>query len=864
MNRHNTPPRLAAWLLERLRPHGDRDIVLGDFEEEYNYLRTRYGAGYARRWYARQVLFSLPGFLTQLLTWSVIMLQNYLKIAFRNLFRHGRYTVINVVGLAVALACCIVAYLNYEFSYGYDVFHENAERIYRVNSTRIVNDDAQEWGITPMPLGPILEAEFPFVEKQARISRTQGVFQYGDKVLNETVHFADPALLEMFTFPLKQGLPDVLRDPNKIVVSQELAVKYFGQENPMDRQVTIRFNDEVRTYTVGAVVEKIPRNSSIQFDILTHYDNLRAFGELDDWKRWGLVTFIEVSDPAPLAALNDRLTPYLDLQNAARPDWEIERFYFVPLPEMFLTSEATRAYILVEGMHPAAIVAPSIIAVLLLLMACFNFMNTAIAFAGKRLKEIGVRKVVGGMRRQLIGQFMGESMLLCVLAFGLALLLAEVFAPAYSSLWPYLDLQIDYADNAPLLGFLAALLLVTGVLAGAYPAVYISSFNPVNILKGRQQLAGLNLFTRALLTAQLTIAVLVILGSIVFTNNARYQETVDIGYDRDMVLIVILDEPERFAPFRDAIVQNPNILSVAGSRNHISYSTSGALVETEPTENREVVKSEVDMYRVGENYVETMGLTLLGGRNFDPDMDTDFTDAVLVNETLARELAWAEPVGQVMKIDSVRYEVIGLVGDFHDNGLWAPVDPCVFRLTTLDEYYFLTARVQGDDLIATNAFLAETWARIVPDHPYEGYYQDDVLAEAMLINRSIKTVFYYIALLAIVIAAAGLFAMVSLNIARRTKEIGIRKVLGASVLHISRLINAPFILMLLIASVLASVAGYYTFEMLLDSIWAYHVGMGVLPFVLATVLIFLIALVTVGGRVYKISSANPVNALRYE
>ena len=331
-----------------------------------------------------------------------------------------------------------------------------------------------------------------------------------------------------------------------------------------------------------------------------------------------------------------------------------------------------------------------------------------------------------------------------------------------------------------------------------------------------------------------------------------------------MVLAVLLDEPERFGPYRDAIVQNPNILSVAGSRSHVSYSTFGAVVENEPTETREAVKSEVDIYLVGEDYVETMGLTLLDGRGFDPDMDTDFTNAVLVNETLARELGWAEPVGQFMTIDSTRYEVIGMLEDFHDNGLWDPVDPCAFRLTTLDNFYYLTARVQGDDLIAANAFLAETWAQIAPDAPYEGRYQDDVMAEAMLINRSIKTVFYYIAMLAIVIAAAGLFAMVSLNIARRTKEIGIRKVLGASVLHISGLINAPFILMLLIASVLASVAGYFTLDLMLDSIWTYHVGMGVLPFMLATLLIFVIALVTVGGRIYKISTANPVPALRYD
>ena len=566
-----------------------------------------------------------------------------------------------------------------------------------------------------------------------------------------------------------------------------------------------------------------------------------------------------------MADLSDRLTAYIGLQNTARPDLEFERFYFVPFAEMFLTSDATRAYILTESLHPAAIVSPAVIAMLLLLMACFNFMNTAIAFAGKRLKEIGVRKVMGGLRRQLIGQFMGESMLLCVIAFALALLLAEIFAPAYSSLWPYLDLQVDYVDNAPLLVFLAALLLATGLIAGAYPAFYISSFNPVNILKGRQQLAGLNLFTRTLLTIQLSIAVMVILAGIVFTNNARFQETVDLGYDREMVLMVPLGEPERYTTYRDALVQNPDILNVAGSRSHIGYSAFGRVAETLPTSQGEPIKGEIDVYLIGEGYLETMGLRIVEGRAFDLDMDTDFTDAVMVNQTFARQFGLAEPVGQTIIIDSTRYEVVGVFEDFLDAGVWDVVDPGALRLTTPDQYFYLSARVRSDRLEEANAFLRQTWQRLVPEEPYDGLSQnEEVLAEAKTINRGIKTTFFYIALLAIVIAAAGLFGLMSLTIARRTKEIGIRKVLGASVFSVGRLINKDFIVMLLIASVAGSVAGYFVIKMLLDSIWAYHGGVGLLPSLLATLLMFVIALTTVGWQVYKIATSNPVQALRYE
>jgi len=867
MKRYDTPPPLAAWFLERLRPHGDGDILAGDFEEEFHYLRTRHSARYARWWYRGQVVWSLPGFMTQRIIWSGIMLRNYLNIAGRNLLRNGHYTAINLVGLAIALACCIVAYLNHDFNYSFDAFHENGDRIYRVNSIRVVNGQEQRWGLTPMPLGPAMASELAAVEQAVRLSRNNGVFQYGDKVFNETVFFADEAFFDLFTFPMKQGSANALRDPTQVILSEALATRYFGEDDPLGRPITLRFNEIVRTFTVGAVAQPIPKNSSIQFDVLTRYDNLRAVAgdDLDDWGRWGFVTFIQVSDRDQLAALRQQLQPYLALQNAARPDWPIERFYFDPLPQNFLTSYDLYGYILTESLHPAAVVSPAVLAVLLLLMACFNFMNTAIAFAGKRLKEIGIRKVIGGRRHQLIGQFMGESMLLCTLAFGLALLLATIFAPAYSSLWPNIDLEANYSENMPLLAFLVVLLLVTGLMAGAYPALYISRFNPVSILKGRHRLGGMNALTRTLLTAQLSIAVLLFVSGIVFTQNARFQETVDLGYDRERVLTVPLaGQPERFGPYRDVLSQNPDLLRIAGSRNHIGLSALGRLVKVDATDQREALTQDVTVYEVGENYLETMGLRVAAGRAFDAHREADVIAAVMVNETFARTVGWARPVGQMVEMDSLRYEVVGVLEDFYDGGVWNPVDPTLLKLAPPASYAYLTVRVRPDDLDAANNFLRETWRRLSPDDPYGGRYQEEVMAEASLINRSIKTVFYYLSGIAVVIAAAGLFALVSLTIARRTKEIALRKVLGASVLSIGHLINREFLVMLLLASGIASAAGYYTLDLMLDSIWAYHVDLGVLPFLGATLAIFLMAALTVGGRVYTTATANPIHALRYE
>ncbi|MFQ5675396.1 MAG: ABC transporter permease [bacterium] len=327
------------------------------------------------------------------------MFKNFMKIAFRNLVKNRLYAIINIVGLSVALACCIVAYVNYQFADGFDAFHENADKIYRINSIKMVNNRAQKWGITPMPLGPAIQKDFAGVERAVRITEERIVLRHEDKVFNENVYLVDSGFLDMFTYPLKYGSPEALQQKNRLVISEALALKYFGDVNPVGKQVTVRSgNGRTHAFEIGAVAEKEPLNSSIRFSILANYENVLEFTDVDDlnsWRRWGMVTFIQVTDPAIIGGLENQLGPYLNIQNEARPDWPIVRFYFDPLREAAMHARDLFSDPLTDGMHPAAILGPSITAFLLLLMACFNFMNTSIAFSNKRLKEIGVRKVLG-------------------------------------------------------------------------------------------------------------------------------------------------------------------------------------------------------------------------------------------------------------------------------------------------------------------------------------------------------------------------------------------------------------------------------------------------------------------------------------
>jgi len=793
------------------------------------------------------------------------MFKNYFKVAYRNLLHNKLYAIVNIFGMGVAIAFCIVAYLNHSYNYTFDTFHKNAKKIYRVKIVRLFNGQEQAWGISPRPLAPALAADFAAVERTVRLSRSTAAFRYGENVLTETILHTDPTFFEMFDFPLKYGSAEVLRDKSKLVLSEDLAHKYFGDENPIGKQVTLRYSDGVsREFFIGAVVQEFPDYSSIQFDALASLDVLLDVGsdKPDDWADWAHITFVQVSYPAQVPIIQKHLDRYVAAHNAVAPDWQIVRFYFDPLLDLALNAwdENLRSDILKPAMHPAGMISPTIIAALLLLMACFNYINTSIAFSSKRLKEIGVRKVVGGMRRQMVAQFLIENFLLCALAMILGMGLAEIFVPIHDNLWTYFELSLEYSENIGLLVFLTGLLLLVGMIAGAYPAFYISGYHPVKILRGQQKFGRTSWFARILLTFQFAVSMLTLIASLVFIQNADFLKNIDLGYNREQVVIVPLGDAKNYEPYRGAVERNSSIVSLSGCRDQV-----GLRWGTQPVESASL-KSQADVLSVGPDYLETMSLRLVAGRSFAPDLATDVDESVIINRKLAREFGWddREVAGQTLTIDSTRYTVVGLVEDFYNNGVWRPILPSVFRLVKPEAFRYLAVRIRPENLAATADFLRSEWQRLLPDIPYEGFYQDEVMAEAISVSESIKTMFLYIAFLAIIIAAMGLFALVSLNIARRTKEIGIRKVLGASVAHIVNLVNREFLGLLVAAALFASVSGYFAVQALLRSIYSYYVGFSALPFVLASLSVFVVAVITVGSQVVKVATANPVESLRYE
>lgn len=791
------------------------------------------------------------------------MLKNYFLVIFRNLYKNRIFTAINIVGLGLALSVCIVAFFNYMFNYEFDRNNANFETIYRVNSFRDMQGREQEYGVVPATLGLQVKSDIPGIKNSARVARSSSPVKVGTDVFPTLVSYVDPQFIEIFTFPLVYGEKKSIESRNNVLISRKMAERLFGSEYPVGKTLSI-INDKNKefSYTVGAVFEDLPLNCSFRIDILTHYDNFLLMWEQNDadWKFLTTALFVQVNDKKLVSAITGQLRNYLPVQNEAREDFKINRWVLIPMKDVGANSRTTWNSGLMPSLHPAAVVAPPIMAIFILLIACFNFANTSIATFSRRLKEIGLRKTFGGQRRQLVEQFMFETLIICLLALFVGILLAEFLVPAYSSLWSYMSIKLTFTKYPLFWLFLVMLLAITGFMAGVYPALYVSRYSPVNVIRGNSGFRGSGRFSLVLLTLQFTISVASLVLGISFSRNAVFQRTVDLGYDRDNLIIMPVPA-EYYTSFRNDILSNPMIVSAEGTRSHIGY---GAYRRSVKDSDKQL---EVDFLDVGPGYLTTMGLRLVSGRLFDRDrVDADRGNhSVIVNKKLVSGFGWADPIGKVFTFnDTLKYTVVGLVEDFYTNGLWQEIEPTVIKLADRDEYYNIAVRGRKEDLHAILEFLSARWKSMGTNFVFGGRLQEDTLQEEKEINDSILKVNLFLAVSAILLSLIGMYNLVSLDIIKKMKEIGIRKIQGAPVPWLMYMTGRKFILVVLIASVLGCGLGYYLSYKMLDSIWDYYVSIGAGMLLSSAFIMIAATFITV---VFKIASAamkNPVVTLRYE
>lgn len=795
---------------------------------------------------------------------SIAMLRTYILLALRNLKKNKVSSFINILGLAVAIGCSIVVFIFAKVSIVRDDFHAHPDRLFMVEHTvRAADGQTQTWASSPLPLVPAALADIPQVEQAVRITFRRGNVQVEENVFSERLQFVDPAFLEVLSYPMQQGEPQSLRDPNTIIIGESVATRYFGLDDPIGRDMLVRVgNGESVAFTVGGVLERMPIHSSFSITMLLPIaQQERMLGSsLTQWTEQADATFLQLRQVRDMESVTAQLQQYVAVQNAADQQQIVEAFGLTNIRDISTRSFDVRDSI-AGGSHPAGTLAMVLIGGFILLLACFNYVNIAIGAATRRLKEIGVRKVMGSTKGQLVRQFLTENLIVCVFALLGGMALAEwVLVPGLGEITdaPYrLTMSIFFAD--PMLwGFFGVVLLITGVGAGLYPAFYISAFQPIAIFKGKQRLGGRTRFTNALLSFQFVLSFITLAMGIVVAQNGAYQASRDWGYNQDQTLVLPINNPEQYAPLMQDLQQHSGVTRIAGATHHVGLSsqqnTMGVAGETYP----------VTEFRLGAGYLETMQFGLNQGRFLAEERGTDVEQAILVNETLVARHGWQNPVGQQVVIEGQPVTIVGVLEDFHYASFMTKIDPVIVRLADEADFRYITMQAQAGQVNAVAQHMRASWRAHVPDAPYRGFFQDQVFASFHRSNEAITIIFSVAGVFALLIACMGLFGVVGLQIAKRMKELSIHKVLGATVRNILHLVNKPFFWVIGIALLLAGPTSYLMMDALLGAAYEYYIDLTPTPFVFTGFVLVLTAILTVGMLVYKAATANPVVALRDE
>lgn len=803
------------------------------------------------------------------------MFKNYLTTALRNLLRHKGYSAINVLGLAIGIACCIFIMLYVQDELSYDRYHEKRDRIYRLAESATVAGRPIEAAITPAPWAPVLAEEYPEIERITRIKPpgSRWLIRYKENRFYERYFiFADSSVFDIFTIPLVQGdAGTVLAEPHAVVLSESMVDKYFGDENPIDKVIT---GDDLYKFTVKGIMRDMPGNSHLHFDFLASYASLapnNLYNEPATMQTQGfnhdLYTYLLLREGAAPEDLESKFPEFLDkhLGDQLEGTGIVARPFLQPLADIHLGSNMEGEFGPNSDIRYVYIF--SSLAVFILLIACVNFMNLSTARSARRAQEVGIRKVLGAQRPQLIRQFTGESVLLAVIALGVALGLVHLLLPQFSLLSGK-ALRMEYG-SAWLVPTLAGIVLLTGIAAGGYPAFILSSFKPVAVLTGALKAGASHaVFRKILITFQFMVSIIMIIGTFVVLDQLEYMQNKHLGFDQENVVIARLPDAEAikgYPAFKNAILQYPEILNVSTSSSIPGEQPSITLMTPEgvPVEQSPAFQ----LIRTDYGFTETLGIEIVAGRTFSREFGSD-SDGCLINMATARSLGWENPIGKTMHWagapDSIPpFEVIGVMADFHNKSLHQPIEPLVILMLSEASSY-MEIRLQGNSVTRGLEILEAEWRKIYPGHPAMEYsFLDADLAQLYIAEQRMGSVFIAGAVLSIFIACLGLLGLSSFMAEQRTREIGVRKVLGATISNVILLLSRDFTRLILVAFVVGAPAGYFVMRTWLDD-FPYRAELNPGVFVLSGLAALLIAWLTVGYQAFKAAASNPADALHAE
>jgi predicted permease len=786
------------------------------------------------------------------------MLRNYFKIAWRNLFKNKVFSFINITGLAVGIASAVLILLWVQFETSFDRFHQNYKDIYQV----MENQEYEKGEVftsyaTPAPLAKTFKTQVPEVLYSTRVSwGNQHLFTYGDKHLEEFGLYVDNDFLKMFSIQSVQGnIQTALQQPNTLLISQKLAEKYFGNNNPVGKTIRV---DEDRLYLVQGVFKNMPTNSTLQFDyLMPAIDYIKLYmNNEEQWDNNNIRTFVQLKPGVDVAALSKKIEGFLsqfeEAQNQVKlllhpaRDWHLRA--------TFRDGENVGGQITYVRLF-------IVVAVFILLLACINFMNLTTAQATKRGKEVGVRKVMGGDKTSLLKQFLGESVFLTFLAGLLALFLVYLSLPLFNHLLKT-DLSLDIFQPKYIGAFLFVILF-TGLIAGSYPAFVLSSFQPMKVLKGavvggRSKAYWLR---KGLVILQFVISVVMIISTIIVLKQIEYIRSKNLGYNRENLIYFPSAgvQPEQYQIFKEQLSSIPGVKSVTRSSINFTGSNNSTSEVNWPG------KAEGDrvlfhVVNADPDVVKTFDIKMKDGRGFSASIPTD-TSNFIINETAARRMALQSPVGQQIDFWGRKGTIIGVAKDFHITSVHTAIEPVIIQSYSWTWTYFL--RIDGSKTADVINQVEKVYKSRVPERPFVYHFMDDEYEKMYSTELQVNKLSKWFSGLAIFISCLGLFGLVSFSAAQRTKEIGIRKVLGASVTNIISLLSKDLLKLVLIASIISFPIAWWMMSGWLSD-FAYHISIPAGVFVLSALLAIIIALITISFQAIKSALANPVKNLRTE
>jgi len=806
------------------------------------------------------------------------MFRNYFKTAWRNLWRNKFYTSINIIGLASGLAICLLISLFVRDELSYDRYNLNANRIYRVNTEIKFGSNYFDLAVTPAMLGPTMVKEFPQVEQYTRL-RWYGSFlvKKGNENIQEgRVCYADSTLFEVFTLPMIQGDPKTaLSESHSLVITETIAKKYFNQLDVVGKHMLI---NDTGNYKITGVIKDIPTQSHFNFDFFVPM--IENTGSNDDyWLAQNWNTYVLVKKKANVKQLEAQLSPMMNRHvgpelktviNQTFDEFEkgggFVRASLTPLTDIHLHSNKTGELWGNGNVHFVYIF--SAIAFLILLIACVNFMNLSTARSSNRAKEVGVRKVLGSLRRNLIWQFLVESILISFIALILAIVIARLLLPYFNQLTGGKTIQINILFQPSMLISLTLLIVAVGLLAGSYPAFFLSVFQPIDVLKGNLATGfKKSLLRNALVVFQFFISIFLIIGTVVIYNQLNYIQTKDIGFNRKQILTINHTNAlkDQASTFKNELLQISGVQNVTmSSFLPVNYNRNNDVLFTSPTLDPKTGMS-IQTWIVDENYIPTLNIKLFQGRNFSSQFLTD-SSAIIINETAAKFLAKKDVVNKkIYEVKDVNtkelreWHIIGVIKNFNFSSLRDFVTP--LALTLGKDYGNISVRINSNDIPNVLAQIKNKWKTMAPSQPFDYSFMDEDFNKLYITEQRIGQIFITFAVFAILIACLGLFGLVTYAAEQRTKEIGIRKVLGAGVVNIVTMISKDFLKLVLIASVIAFPFAWWAMNKWLQD-FAYRVNIAWWVFALAGITAVTIALLTTSYQSIKAAMANPVKSLR--